>query len=243
MMNIKALEDLENAQVYVKYEPLNDGVSSITINTDGINLIGATPTPYTPYPINFPIIGELDLYNSKHDGCDFGIEIKKEGKDMKLLNMYVEKSEKNIKDYYEKLLNEEYDNREVVKEFKTLCDKFQEDLAKLAEKTANEKIKLIELEYEDFESGYGIEYNPTEEEQEIREKLSEELRNLHDKIDEVNAQLEIVTSDENSSHHDVNYVLHNYGIIDENYKLTPYTPTFVGKEAPKKAGRPKKVSE
>ena len=243
MMNIKALEDLENAQVYVKYEPLNDGVSSITINTDGINLIGTTPTPYTPYPINFPIIGELDLYNSKHDWYDFGIEIKKEGKDMKLLNMYVEKSEKNIKDYYEKLLNEEYDNREVVKEFKTLCDKFQEDLAKLAEKTANEKIKLIELEYEDFESGYGIEYNPTEEEQEIREKLSEELRNLHDKIDEVNAQLEIVTSDENSSHHDVNYVLHNYGIIDENYKLTPYTPTFVGKEAPKKAGRPKKVSE
>ena len=243
MMDIKALEDLENAQVYVKYEPLNDGVSSITINTDGINLIGATPTPYTPYPINFPIIGELDLYNSKHDCYDFGIEIKKEGENMKLLNMYVEKSEKNIKDYYEKLLNEEYDNREVVKEFKTLCDKFQEDLAKLAEKTANEKIKLIELEYEDFESGYEIECNPTEEEQEIREKLSEELRNLHDKIDEVNAQLEIITSDENSSHHDINYVLHNYGIIDENYKLTPYTPTFVGKEAPKKAGRPKKVSE
>lgn len=168
---------------------------------------------------------------------------KKEGKDMKLLNMYVEKSENNIKDYYEKLLNEEYDNREVVKEFEDLCNKFQEDLAKLAEKTADEKIRLIELEYEDFESGYGIECNPTEEEQEIREKISEELRNLHDKIDEVNAQLEIITSDENSSHHDINYVLHNYGIIDENYKLTPYTPTFVGKEAPKKAGRPKKVSE
>lgn len=178
-------------------------------------------------------LGTLNLYN---------YEEKKEGKNMKLLNMYVEKSEKNIKDYYEKLLDEEYNNREVVKEFKTLCDKFQEDLAKLAEKTANEKIKLIELEYEDFESGYGIEYNPTEEEQEIREKLSEELRNLHDKIDEVNAQLEIITSDENSSHHDINYVLHNYGIIDENYKLTPYTPTFV-EEAPKKVGRPKKVSE
>ena len=149
---------------------------------------------------------------------------KKEGKEMKLLNMYVEKSEKNIKDYYEKLLDEEYNNREVVKEFETLCDKFQEDLAKLAEKTANEKIKLIELEYEDFESGYGIECDSTEEEEEIREKLSEELRNLHEKIDEVNAQLEIITSDENSSHHDINYVLHNYGIIDENNKLTPYTP-------------------
>lgn len=167
----------------------------------------------------------------------------KEGKDMKLLNMYVEKSEKNIKEYYEKLLDEEYEDRGVVKEFKALCDKFQEDLAKLAEKTANDECKLVEIDCEYFESGYGIECNPTEEEQEIREKLSEEVRNLHDKIDEVNAQLEIVTSDENSSHHDINYVLYNYGIVDDANKLTPYTPTFVGKEAPKKAGRPKKVSE
>ena len=252
-MEITTGKNLEN---FIKCEPyieLTNG-SSITINSDGINLIGTTSTPYTPYPIKFPTLGEWDLYKH-HEGCDFsweGVDAlryvienmnKKEGKDMKLLNMYVEKSEKNIKDYYEKLLNEEYNNREVVKEFDDLCNKFQEDLAKLAEKTADEKIRLIELEYEDFESGYGIECNPTEEEQEIREKLSEELRNLHDKIDEVNAQLEIITSDENSSHHDINYVLHNYGIIDENYKLTPYTPTFVGKEAPKKAGRPKKVSE
>ena len=148
----------------------------------------------------------------------------KEGENMKILNMYVEKSEKNIKEYYDKLLDEEYDNREVVKEFKTLCDKFQEDLAKLAEKTANDECKLVELDWEDFEPAYGIECNPTEEEQEIKEKLSEELRNLHDKVDEVNAQLEIITNDENSSHHDVNYVLHNYGIIDDNNKLTPYTP-------------------
>lgn len=239
-MEITTDSNLDN---FIKCEPyieLTNG-SSITINSDGINLIGATPN--TPQPIKFPTLGEWDLYNSKHDGYDFGIEIKKEGENMKLLNMYVEKSEKNIKDYYEKLLNEEYNNREVVKEFEDLCNKFQEDLAKLAEKTANEKIRLIDLEYEVFESGYGIECNPTEEEQEIKEKLSEELRNLHDKIDEVNAQLEIITNDENSSHHDINYVLHNYGIIDENNKLTPYTPTFVGKEAPKKAGRPKKVSE
>ena len=243
MMDMKALEDLENAQVYINCEALNDGVSSITINTDGINLIGATPTPYEPYPIKFPNLGELDLYNSKHDCYDFGIEIKKEGENMKLLNMYVEKSEKNIRDYYEKLLDEEYNNREVVKEFETLCDKFQEDLAKLAEKTANDECKLVEIDYEYFESGYGIECNPTEEEDMLRDKLNEELKQLHEKVEEVQAQLEIVTSDENSSHHDINYVLYNYGIVDDANKLTPYTPTFVGKEAPKKAGRPKKVSE
>ena len=254
MMDMKALEDLENAQVYINCEALNDGVSSITINTDGINLIGATPTPYEPYPIKFPNLGELDLYKH-HEGCDFGCDgidalryavedmNKKEGKDMKLLNMYVEKSEKNIKDYYEKLLDEEYNSREVMKEFKTLCDKFQEDLAKLAEKTANDECKLVELDWEDFEPAYGIECNPTEEEDMLRDKLNEELKQLHEKVEEVQAQLEIVTSDENSSHHDINYVLYNYGIVDDANKLTPYTPTFVGKEAPKKAGRPKKVSE
>ena len=207
-----------------------------TINMEiSQNHIYTMPTPNTPQPINFPTLGELDLYKH-HDGCDiicdsldalrYAVEDmnKKEGENMKLLNMYVEKSEKNIKDYYEKLLDEEYNNREVVKEFKTLCDKFQEDLAKLAEKTTSNKCRLVEIDLEYFESGYGIECNPTEEEIEIREKLSEELRNLHDKIDEVNAQLEIIGNDENSSHHDVNYVLHNYGIIDENNKLTPYTP-------------------
>lgn len=260
-MEITTGKNLEN---FIKCEPyieLTNG-SSITINSDGINLIGATPN--TPQHINFPTLGEWDLYNNNHKGYDFSLDSidayvygiwntknndeeenlnKKEGKDMKLLNMYVEKSEKNIKDYYEKLLEEEFNNREVVKEFKDLCDKFQEDLAKLSEKTAFQKIKLIKLTYEDFESGYGIECNSTEEEDMLRDKLNEELKQLHEKVEEVQAQLEIVTSDENSSHHDINYVLYNYGIVDDANKLTPYTPTFVGKEAPKKAGRPKKVSE
>ena len=130
-----------------------------TINMEiSQNHIYTMPTPDKPQPINFPTLGEWDLYEH-HEGCDFGCDSidaylygvwntennneenlnKKEGKDMKLLNMYVEKSEKNIKDYYEKLLDEEYNNREVVKEFKTLCDKFQEDLAKLAEKTTSNK--------------------------------------------------------------------------------------------------------
>lgn len=241
------------------YEPVGENLynelkindSGITITCEGLRSCGKS---FMESCINTIDLGTLNLYNCDDtiDAMRYCVEDikntnkyleKKEGKDMKVLNMYVEKSEKNIKDYYAKLLNEEYNNREVVKEFDDLCNKFQEDLAKLAEKTADEKIRLIELEYEDFESGYGIECNPTEEEQEIKEKLSEELRNLHDKIDEVNAQLEIITNDEYSTYHDINYVLRNYGIIDENNKLTPYTPTFVGKEAPKKAGRPKKVSE
>ena len=43
-------------------------------------------------------------------------------------------------------------------------------------------------------------------------------------------------------------ILIEYGVINENGRLTPYTPIFAdeeapAKEAPKKVGRPKKVSE
>ena len=245
MMDIKALEDLQNVTMEFKYEPFNEG-SSITINTDGINLIGATPTPYTPYPINFPIIGELDLYNSKHDCCDFGIEIKKEGKDMKLLNMYVEKSQDNIRKYYHNLIEMEKNNDVVTKEYDELINKFMEDMEKLAEKYNESNTpngSYLTEDCGDYDFHYVVSHKMNEKEEMYYKLREKELKQLHDKIDEVNAQLEIITSDENSSHHDINYVLHNYGIIDENYKLTPYTPTFVGKEAPKKAGRPKKVSE
>jgi len=244
-MEITTDSNLDN---FIKCEPyieLTNG-SSITINPDGINLIGATPTPYTPYPINFPIIGELDLYNSKHDGYDFGIEIKKEGKDMKLLNMYVEKSQDNIRKYYHNLIEMEKNNDIVTKEYDELINKFMEDMEKLAEKYNESNTpngSYLTEDCGDYDFHYMVSHKTTEKEEMYMNLCNEEFKQLREKIEEVQAQLEIITNDENSSYHDVNYVLHNYGIIDDNGKLTPYTPTFTDEEAPKKVGRPKKVSE
>lgn len=264
MMDIKALEDLENAQVYVKYEPLNDGASSITINTDGINLIGGTPTPYTPYPINFPTIGELDLY-THHDGCDIicdsldalryaveDIKDKKEGENMKLLNMYVEKSQENIRNYYQNLIEMEEKNDIVKEDYDYIVEKYKKDMKELAERynevnSPTGSFIIIEPAF-GMESRFKVVHKTTEKEEMYYKLRDEELKQLREKIEEVQAQLEIITNDENSSYHDINYVLHNYGIIDDNGKLTPYNPTFVDeeapvKEAPKKVGRPKKVSK
>ena len=170
---------------------------------------------------------------------------KKEGKDMKLLNMYVEKSQENIRKYYNNLIEMEKNNDVVTKEYDELINKFVEDMEKLAEKYNESNTpngSYLTEDCGDYDFHYMVLHKTTEKEEMYMDLCNEELKQLHDKIDEVQAQLEIITSDENSSHHDINYVLHNYGIIDENYKLTPYSPTFV-EEAPKKAGRPKKVSE
>ena len=251
----------------IKCEPyieLTNG-SSITINSDGINLIGATPN--TPQPIKFPTLGEWDLYNNNHKCYDFSLDSinayvygiwntknndeeenlnKKEGENMKLLNMYVDKSQENIRKYYNNLIEMEINNDVVQKEYDELINKFIEDMEKLAEKYNESNTpngSYLTEDCGDYDFHYVVSHKMNEKEEMYYKLREKELKQLPDKIDEVNAQLEIITSDENSSHHDINYVLHNYGIIDENYKLTPYTPTFVGKEAPKKAGRPKKVSE
>lgn len=250
---------------FIKCEPyieLTNG-SSITINSDGINLIGATPTPYTPYPIKFPTIGEWDLYKH-HEGCDFGCDAidalrygiwqlkddennnKKEGKEMKLLNMYVEKSQENIRNYYQNLIEMEKNNDVVTKEYDELINKFVEDMEKLAEKYNESNTpngSYLTEDCGDYDFHYMVVHENTEKEQMYYKLRDEEMGQLREKIEEVQAQLEIITNDENSSYHDINYVLHNYGIIDDNYKLTPYAPTFVNGEAPKKVGRPKKVSE
>lgn len=176
---------------------------------------------------------------------------KKEGENMKILNMYVEKSQENIRNYYQNLIEMEEKNDIVTKEYDELINKFVEDMEKLAEKYNESNTpngSYLTEDCGDYDFHYIVVHKNTEKEEMYYKLRDEELKQLREKIEEVQAQLEIITNDENSSYHDINYVLHNYGIIDDNGRLTTYTPTFVdkeapAKEAPKKVGRPKKVSE
>ena len=216
---------------YQPYEPVGENLynelkiddSGITITCEGLRSSGKAFIEAIKH-YNVPScsidLGTLNLYN---------YEEKKEGKNMKLLNMYVEKSQDNIRKYYHNL----------------------EDMEKLAEKYNESNTpngSYLTEDCGDYDFHYMVSHKTTEKEEMYMNLCNEEFKQLREKIEEVQAQLEIITNDENSSYHDINYVLHNYGIIDDNGKLTPYNPTFVDeeapvKEAPKKAGRPKKVSE
>lgn len=237
---------------YQPYEPVGENLynelkiddSGITITCEGLRSSGKAFIEAIKH-YNVPScsidLGTLNLYN---------YEEKKEGKDMKLLNMYVEKSQDNIRKYYHNLIEMEKNNDVVTKEYDELINKFVEDMEKLAEKynESNTPNGSYLTYCGDYDFHYMVLHKNTEKEEMYYKLRDEELKQLREKIEEVQAQLEIITNDENSSYHDINYVLHNYGIIDDNGKLTPYNPTFVDEEAPvkeasKKAGRPKKVSE
>lgn len=179
---------------------------------------------------------------------------KKEGENMKILNMYVEKSQENIRKYYDNLIEMEKNNDVVTKEYDELINKFMEDMEKLAEKynelnTPNGS--YLTEDCGDYDFHYMVVHKSTEKEEMYHKVCNDELKQLHDKIDEINAQLEMVDmfGDENNCDYDtVQGILVEYGVINENGRLTPYTPTFADeevpvKEAPKKAGRPKKVSK
>lgn len=237
---------------YQPYEPVGENLynelkiddSGITITCEGLRSSGKAFIEAIKH-YNVPScsidLGTLNLYN---------YEEKKEGENMKLLNMYVEKSQENIRKYYRNLIELEQSNDVVQKEYDELINKFKEDMEKLAEKynESNTPNGSYLTYCGDYYFHYMVLHKHTEKEEMYYKLRDEELKQLREKIEEVQAQLEIITNDENSSYHDINYVLHNYGIIDDNGRLTPYIPTFTDeeapvKEAPKKAGRPKKVSK
>lgn len=248
--------DISDLVQYEPYEPVGKNLfnelkiddSGITITCEGLRSSGKSLIEYIKHHDDSldALRYCIDDITSTKKLCE-----EKEGKDMKLLNMYVEKSQDNIRKYYHNLIEMEKNNDVVTKEYDELINKFMEDMEKLAEKYNESNTpngSYLTEDCGDYDFHYMVSHKTTEKEEMYMNLCNEEFKQLREKIEEVQAQLEIITNDENSSYHDINYVLHNYGIIDDKGRLTPYTPTFTDeeapvKEAPKKVGRPKKVSE
>jgi len=209
-------------------------------------------TPYEPVKIDFPIIGTFG--NANVQCGEMIINAKEEGENMKILNMYVEKSQENIRKYYDNLIEIEKNNDVVAKEYDELINKFVKDMEKLAEKYNESNTpngSYLTEDCGDYDFHYMVSHKITEKEEMYYKLRDEEMKQLHEKIEEINAQLEMLDmfGDENNANYDVvQDILTEYGVINENGRLTPYAPTFADEEvsveeAPKKAGRPKKVSE
>lgn len=188
----------------------------------------------------------------------------KEGINMDLLKLYNKKSIKNINMYYDKLVKEERENDVVEKEYNAILDKFLKDLQKLIEKynVYNKHNGSYLEEDEDFACcdneeiksmlalpAYFV-HDETEKEHEIETKRQNELHQLEENIEELNAHFCLMPPVETDSHDQVMKILKAYGVVDENGKLTPYTPEAIGDacceeckcEEIKHRGRPKKES-
>jgi hypothetical protein len=151
-------------------------------------------------------------HESLHKYFDFIIKTVKEEINMnKVLELYAEREEKRIKDKYEKLKEDTYNDNLIVKDFKAL-----EDTSKLAYDTLLKKYNtdgntfIAKTGYM-YESGYKLSETIMEN---IRESLvpdfNKEMEELHSKVKDIDALLSI--SDDKDYQLEV---LKTYGLIDK----------------------------
>ena len=181
----------------------------IEINNNGITINGEIHyEPYRPYDLDMTPTSFVPVSpNIKYEGIggyfipncfgnniakEFGYikeeEIKKEGINMELLNIYKEKSLHNINKYYEELRDKEYNKNEAVKAVNELTEKFKENVNKLIEKYGEDVIVYDECYFED---SIMADIDDTEEITHLYEKEKECTDEFNEKIKEINAHLQL----------------------------------------------------
>lgn len=129
----------------------------------------------------------------------------------KVLELYKEREEKRIKERYEKLKEDIYNDNLIVKEFNELEEKTKQSYEELCNKHNTEKVHYINRTGYGYESGYELSNNIMND---IDEKLApdfnKEMEELHDKVRDIEALLSMSV--------DKDYrleVLKNYGLLDK----------------------------
>ena len=185
----------------------NTGVWTIGSTTGGIEI--------TDDGVNFKPLGHATEFNFRVvDGVDYGKE--EENMNNEVLELYRERKFRELKEKYNKMYKEEYDNLEEVKRYKELVTNFETGIAELVDEFNTEEYKPF------IKTGYKSEY-----EYKISSELMDEIRlkheaeydkeydELRDLVKEINAQLSI--SDDKDYQIDV---LKRYGVLDKSGKLT-----------------------
>ena len=128
----------------------------------------------------------------------------------KVLDLYVERRRKAIKEEYENNYMEEYNNLPVVKEYNEIVGNFEAQLAELSTR------ELASVEYLGYKNDYGYVLNHKLL-QDVKDKhyaiLKEAMDALDNKANEVHALLSL--SDDKDYQIEV---LVNYGILDKKTK-------------------------
>ena len=146
--------------------------------------------------------------------------INKEDKDMnKILQLYKERKEKEIKDKYDKMVEEEYNKIEFIEVYNNLVDAFEGAMKELFENEENAGCKYMKdtgISY----NAYKYQLNPTEIKREIQKKYNDdyicEIKKLDDFIKEVETTLSLAENGNGEINQDrVIEILSNYQIIDK----------------------------
>lgn len=143
-----------------------------------------------------------------------------EEKDMnKILQLYKERKEKEIKDKYDKIIEEEYNKIEFIKVYNNLVDAFEEAIKELFENEENIGCKYMDATGVS-DSSYKYTLNSSKIKKEIKEKHNDdcmrEIKKLDDFIKEVETTLSLAEIGNGLINQDkVIEILSNYQIIDK----------------------------
>lgn len=135
--------------------------------------------------------------------------------DNKIVDLYYERKREEIRNKYTGLVDEKYEQLNVVKEYKELVNTFVASLAEMADRYNTEETKML------LKTGYMGEYtydlNPELRDnlrEAYKEEFNKEMKELELLVEEVRAVLSISNTDEYRIG-----VLKEYGIIDKKGKL------------------------
>lgn len=148
------------------------------------------------------------------------LDKEKEGKSMDILDIYKRKSVENIKNYYDEEIEKKRNEIEVVKEVKHVTDKFEQEVKKLIDKYGD----AIYFDEDYFEDCFTVDAEDTEEIEDLLYRKDECFDELTDKLDEIKAHLELLPPVNETTYDAVMPIFKTYGVVDEEGKITPYTP-------------------
>lgn len=166
----------------------------------------------------------ISLICDKQNSCICEKEcICEEEKEMnKILQLYAERKEKEIHDKYEKLVEEEYNKIEFVEVYNDLVNAFEGALKDLFEDETNIGCKYMTDTGLDRNT-YKYRLASGRIQNEIREKYeeneSEELKELHTLVNEVETMLSLANNNGNIDNAKVQEILIKYDIIDKDLKI------------------------
>ena len=156
------------------------------------------------------------LYCDKLDTTiSCAIEGDERNMDNKIVDLYYERKREEIRNKYTGLVDEKYEQLNVVKEYKELVNTFVTSLAEMADRYNTEETKML------LKTGYMGEYtydlNPELKDnlrEAYKEEFNKEMKELELLVEEVRAVLSVSNTDEYRIG-----VLREYGIIDKKGKL------------------------
>ena len=128
----------------------------------------------------------------------------------KVLDLYVERKRKAIKEVYENNYMEEYNNLPIVKEYNEIVGNFEAQLAELSTR------ELASVEYLGYKNDYGYVLNHKLL-QDVKDKHYEILKEAMDELDNKANEVHALLSLSDDKDYQIE-VLVNYGILDKKTK-------------------------